>query len=99
MNASTEISNYLATIGRKGGQKSRRALSSAQARDMVRIREARKAFRAFYGQCFWHFAPDHVVTLEDLPEIVRGLRTYGGHAGFHLAAKLCRGLNLRSGSR
>jgi hypothetical protein len=38
---------YLAAIGRRGGIKSRRHLSSEQARQMVARREARRAARAF----------------------------------------------------
>jgi hypothetical protein len=33
---------------------------------------------------------DMVVTLDDVPEIVRGLRHHGGRKGFHTAARLCR---------
>jgi len=47
-----EVRAYLAAIGRKGGTKSRRHLPSATARDMVRVREARKIFREFHAQCF-----------------------------------------------
>ena len=65
-------------------------LSSAAARDMVRVREARRAFRDFYAQCFWYLDPDLRVTLRDVPEIVRGLRQNGGRKGFLVAARLCR---------
>ena len=37
------IKQYLAAIGRKGGQKSRRKLTKAQARAMVRARTANRA--------------------------------------------------------
>ena len=84
------VRDYLAEIGRKGGVKSRRRLSSEEARDMVHVREARRAFRRFHARCFWHLREDMKVGLEDIPEIVRGLRTHGGHEGFLLAAKLCR---------
>ena len=69
---------------------SRRALSSADVRDMVRVREARRAFRAFHAQCFWFLRPDLQVSLDDVPEIVRGLRRNGGRKGFLVAARLCR---------
>jgi len=85
-----EVRAYLASIGRKGGVKSRRSLSSETARDMVRVREARKIFREFHAQCFWFMRPDLCVTVEDIPELVRGLRQNGGRKGFLLAAKLCR---------
>lgn len=57
---------------------------------MVRVREARRAFRDFYAQCFWYLHPDMQVTLRDVPEIVRGLRRNGGRKGFLVAARLCR---------
>ncbi len=88
--ATDQVKAYLSAIGRKGGQISRRHLSSGQARAMVRVREARKAFRVFHTQCFWYMRPDMKVTLEDIPVIVRGLRQNGGREGFLLAAKLCR---------
>lgn len=37
------IKSYLSEIGRKGGQKSRRKLTKAQARAMVRARTAKRA--------------------------------------------------------
>lgn len=86
----SNVSAYLAEIGRRGGKKSRRHLSRDEARNMVRIREARRAFRAFHAQCFWFMPEDMKVTLADIPEIVRGLRLNGGRRGFLLAAKLCR---------
>jgi len=85
-----EITQYLAEIGRRGGRKSRRKLSSADARNMVRVREARRAFRRFHARCFWYLREDLEVSLDDIPEIVRGLRQNGGREGFLLAAKLCR---------
>jgi len=90
MKTDNPISLYLAQIGRKGGMKSRRALSPDDARNMVRVREAQRAFRRFYAQCFWYLRADMKVTLTDIPEIVRGLRQNGGRTGFVLAAKLCR---------
>jgi hypothetical protein len=83
------VRSYLAGIGRKGGKKSRRRLSSEDAQNMVRVREARRAFRDFHAQCFWHMRKDLKVTLVDIPEIVRGLRQNGGAKGFALAARLC----------
>lgn len=90
MKPSRDVSDYLAEIGRMGGRKSRRHLSSEDARDMVRIREARRAFHRFYAQCFWYMQRDMRITLADVPEIARGLRTYGGREGFIIASRLCR---------
>ena len=88
--ADTPIREYLSRIGRRGGTKSRRQLSAEDARNMVRVREARRAFREFYAQCFWYLRPDMKVMLEDVPEIVRGLRQNGGRQGYLRAEKLCR---------
>jgi len=88
--ASSDVREYLSEIGRKGGRKSRRRLSSEDARNMVRLREARRTFHRFYAQCFWYLREDMEITLADVPEIVRGLRQNGGRQGFLLAAKLCR---------
>ena len=85
----SQVNAYLADIGRKGGKKSRRRLSPDDARNMVRVREARRAFREFHAQCFWFVRPDIEITLVDVPEIARGLRQNGGKRGFILAAKLC----------
>ena len=52
-----QVRKYLSEIGRKGGKKSRRALSSRTAAEMVKIREARRAFKDFYARCFWSYDP------------------------------------------
>ena len=90
MKTPRSVNSYLSRIGRKGGSKSRRKLSSADARNMVRVREARRAFSEFHAQCFWFLRQDMKVGLDDVPEIVRGLRQNGGRRGFLVAAKLCR---------
>ena len=90
MEAEANIHQYLAQIGRKGGRKSRRVLSATDAREMVRVREARRAFRTFHAQCFWHMRKDLLVTRDDIPDIIRGLRKNGGRRGFLVAAKLCQ---------
>ena len=77
-------------VGGTDGVRSRRQLSPEQARDMARVREARRAFREFRTQCFWYLRPDLVVTLKDVPEIARGLRLHGGQKGFRIAARLSR---------
>jgi len=86
----SSVHRYLSEIGRKGGQRSRRRLSPESARDMVRVREARRAFKTFRAQCFWHLRDDFDITLDDVPAIADGLRRNGGRKGFLLAAKLCR---------
>ena len=81
---------YLAKIGRKGGRASRRVLSAEQARLMVRIREARKAYRQFYTRCFWSHRPDYKITANDLGWVVDTLRRQGGMDAWMVADRLCR---------
>ncbi|MFC1529731.1 hypothetical protein ACFL6R_03335 [Gemmatimonadota bacterium] len=84
------LRGYFAEIGRRGGKVSRRTLSPEKAREMVRIREARRAYRRFYHQCFWSFAPDLIIAAGDIPWVIEQLRKYGGRAAWEAAAKLCR---------
>lgn len=55
-----------------------------------RIELARQAFKQFYAQCFWSYRPDAEIDEEDIPWVIRELRYYGGHAGYKVAAELCR---------
>ena len=80
---------YLAKIGRQGGRKSRRALDSETARSMVRVREARRAYRRFYARCFWSYDPDYVVGPSDITWVVAQLRKHGGRDAWEVARKLC----------
>lgn len=79
---------YLAQIGRRGGLKSRRQLSSEAARAMVRLREARRAYRRFHTACFWSFDPNYRPTAADIPWIAERLREFGGRDGWFTSAKL-----------
>lgn len=84
------VASYLREIGRRGGRTSRRRLSSQSARDMVRVREAQRAFREFHAQCFWSEDPGYHVTLEDVPWVAERLMRHGGRRGWERGAKLCR---------
>lgn len=86
----SEVRKYLSSIGQRGGQKSRRVLDAETARDMVRVREARRAYRRFHSSCFWSFDPDYVVTSNDIPWVVAELRKHGGRAAWEAATRLCR---------
>ena len=81
------ITEYLQSIGRRGGRASKRVLSPEAARSMVRLREARRAFRRFHTQCFWWCAPDYVVTSDDIAWVARQLMENGGREGWELGAK------------
>ncbi|MBL4635434.1 MAG: hypothetical protein JKY56_16355 [Kofleriaceae bacterium] len=83
------VSQYLSGIGRTGGKKSRRTLSPQTARNMVKVREARRAFRSFYASCFWSFDPQYKITIRDLPWVATQLKTYGGRRGWEIGHSLC----------
>ena len=80
---------YLSRIGRRGGLKSRRRLDPSIARDMVRLRDARRAFRRFHTQCFWSYDPDYRVTMRDVQWVAEQLMKFGGRAGWEAGARLC----------
>jgi hypothetical protein len=81
---------YLARIGRKGGRKSRRVLDPGMARAMVRVREARRAYRRFHAKCFWSHDPDYDIGLSDVDWVAEQLRRHGGRDEWEVARKLCR---------
>lgn len=83
------LRNYLSRIGRKGGLKSRRSLDPEMARNMVRVREARRAFRRFHAQCFWACRVDYEIGVEDLPWVARQLKKLGGREAWNAGARLC----------
>jgi hypothetical protein len=85
-----EIRRYLAMIGARGGHKSRRLLDSEAARTMVRVREARRAFRRFRVSCFWSYRPDLVITATDIPWVAEQLMRHGNREAWRIGAKLCR---------
>jgi hypothetical protein len=84
------VRSYLRAIGSRGGRASKRTLSREQARDMVKVREARRAFRQFHSSCFWSSDPTYVVTLADVPWVAKQVMTYGGRRGWDVGARLCR---------
>lgn len=86
----SEVREYLSTIGRRGGCKSRRSLSVADARTMVKIREARRAYRKYHAQCFWSYRPDLKITASDVSWVADQLKKQGGREAWQLGAKLCR---------
>lgn len=85
---SDEVKAYLRGIGAKGGRRSRRRLDAAQARRMVAVREARRAFREYKTECFWSFDPAWTIRSEQIPLVVRTLRQEGGGKAFARARKI-----------
>jgi hypothetical protein len=90
------VRNYLREIGRKGGRKSRRVLSSADARAMVQLREARRAFRRYYALCFWSADPAMKIERSDIPWIAEQLRKHGNRETWLAAERLTRGGDPRA---
>ena len=86
----SRLREYFVEIGRRGGRASKRVLSPETAREMVRVREARRAYRRFYHQCFWSYAPDLKVTSDDVAWVVEQLRKHGGRKAWDAAGRLCR---------
>ena len=86
----TAVSRYLAEIGARGGRKSRRVLSANTAREMVRVREARRAFRRFRSTCFWSYRPDLVIGASDIAWVAEQLMKHGNREAWRVGAKLCR---------
>jgi len=84
------VKEYLAEIGRRGGRKSRRVLESETAKEMVRVREARRSYRQFHAECFWSFDPDYRVGSSDIAWVADQLRRHGGRDAWEAAQKLCR---------
>lgn len=67
------------------------AMNKSETSDRERRLElARKAFKEFSVRCFWSWQEDAQITEETIPLIVRGLRQYGGHKGYRIAAELCQ---------
>lgn len=85
-----EISRYLARIGARGGRKSRRTLDPETARTMVKVREARRAFRRFRTMCFWSYRPDLNITAADVPWVAEQLMKHGNREAWRIGARLCR---------
>ena len=85
-----EISAYLAKIGRLGGKRSRRVLTRESAQLMVQVREARRAFRRFYNQCFWSFDPKYQIGVADIDWVASQLKKNGGREAWEVASKLHR---------
>lgn len=81
---------YLAEIGRRGGRKSRRSLDPDTARQMVRVREARRAYRQFHAECFWSFDPAYRIGPSDIAWVAEQLRRHGGRDAWERAQALCR---------
>ena len=84
----SEVRSYLAEIGRRGGRKSRRKLDPETARAMVRVREARRAFRKFHATCFWPYRKDLEIGLGDVDWVADTLKKNGDMRAWRMAGRL-----------
>ena len=84
-----QVREYLSKIGRRGGAKSRRTLDPETARSMVRIREARRAFRQYRAACFCSYRPDLVIGESDVAWVARELMKHGGRQAWLKGKSLC----------
>lgn len=83
------VRNYLTEIGRRGGRKSRRTLDAETARQMVRIREARRAYRDFHARCFWSYRPDLEIGSDDVEWVAETLMKHGDMRAWKVGRRLC----------
>jgi hypothetical protein len=84
------VREYLSSIGSRGGVASRRNLSLQDARAMVKVREAKRAYAKFHAQCFWSYDPELKVTSVDVPWVAAQLMKHGGREAWRIGSKLCR---------
>jgi hypothetical protein len=57
---------------------------------MVRVREARRAYRIYHTQCFWSFDPSYRIGPADVAWVAEQLQRHGDRDAWLLGAKLCR---------
>ena len=46
-----------------------------------RLSRAQAAYREYRIRCFWFMDQDLVLTEENLPSVIEGLKLHGGHRG------------------
>ena len=86
---SDPVREYLAEIGRRGGRKSRRTLDPETARDMVRVREGRRAYQRFHTSCFWSYPRDLEIGLADVAWVAETLMKHGNREAWRIGRSLC----------
>jgi len=58
---------------------------------MVRLREARRAFKRYHALCFWSSSPGLMITRGDVPWVAEQLRKYGNRKTWQIAERLLAG--------
>lgn len=56
---------------------------------MVRVREARKAYREYHARCFWSYDPDLEIVAVDIEWVARTLMKHGDREAWELGHRLC----------
>lgn len=56
---------------------------------MVRVREARRAYRRFHAACFWSYDPDLEIGADDVEWVARTLMKHGNREAWELGKRLC----------
>ena len=56
---------------------------------MVRVREARRAYRAFHARCFWSYPPELTIGPQDVAWVAERLMKHGGRREWEKGARLC----------
>lgn len=82
--------DYPAEIGRRGRRKSRRTLDPETARTMVRVREARRAYRRYHALCFWSYRPDLEIGPAEVAWVAETLMKQGNRETWRVGNSLCR---------
>lgn len=85
---SVELRSYLSKIGKIGGSRSKRKLSSSDSFKMLALREASRAFKEYKKTCFWSFPNDFQVTQNNIPLISKTLKEQGNRKAFLKAQKI-----------
>lgn len=57
---------------------------------MVKVREARRAYRRFHAECFWSYDPEYTIGPTDVEWVAEQLRKTGGREAWVVAGALCR---------
>lgn len=94
-----KIRKYLAQIGRLGGLRSRRTLTREAARDMVAVREARRAYRRFHEECFAPAPADLRVYRDDVPWLAERLIRHGGSTAQDVGRRIAQSISLTNGPK
>jgi len=57
---------------------------------MVKVREARRAFRRYRTLCFWSYRPDLLIEAADVPWVAEQLMKCGNREAWRVGVRLCR---------